>query len=160
VDVDTPAAAAPAHQPRRAQARQAAARQPAPQKQAQAAAAAPAGGGGGGAAAPARTTESDADGLGTTRSYDMTHIRSVLDRESRTLFPCIRDEVRRSGYSGNIPFAFVINNDGRVGRLWIDERRLRGGEMQQCFEQVMARWRFNAFPGERPTVNHSFTVGG
>lgn len=108
----------------------------------------------------AETTQADPDGLATTQSYDMDHIRTILNKESRSLFPCIREEVRRSGFSGTIPFSFVINNQGRVERLWIDQRRLRGGEMQSCFERVMSRWRFGSFQGERPTVNHSFTIGG
>ena len=105
------------------------------------------------------TTVRDSDGLGTTRSYDMDHIRSVLGRETRSLRPCVAEEVRRSGFSGTIPFTIVINNDGRVGRLWIDERRLRGGEMQRCFERTMQGWRFRAFSGERPNVSQSITVG-
>ncbi len=88
----------------------------------------------------------------------MAHIQQVLKKQSRTLFPCIKAEVARTGFKGTIPFEFVVTNAGRVGKIWIDNRQLRGTPLEACFQRTMARWRFKPFAGERPTVSQSFTI--
>ena len=113
-----------------------------------------AGGGTPGAPAP------PSNGVGLHRSYDMTAINATVHRVEATLVPCVKQEVQRSGFHGSIPFEFVVKNDGHVGRLWIDNKDLRGSPLKACFEKTMARWKFKAFQGERPSVSLSFNVGG
>lgn len=112
------------------------------------------------AAASAGGHGGDHGGVGLERNYDMASINRTVRSESRTLFPCIKAEVHRTGFKGQIPFEFVIKNDGHVGKLWIDNKDLRGTPLEACFKGAMARWRFKKFAGERPTVSQSFTVGG
>jgi len=118
------------------------------------------GSGSGSAHSSSTSTSVDADGLATTTSYDMGHIQSVLKNNSRSLFPCIKAEVARTGFKGAIPFEFVVTNAGRVGKVWIDNKVLRGTPMEACFQETMSKWRFKSFAGERPTVSQSFTIGG
>lgn len=103
----------------------------------------------------------DPDGLTTESSYDPQAIQAVIRREQHRLHPCLREEVSRDPtFRGEIPFTFVIGNDGRVARLWIDRRDLQNGPLQSCFEKNIAAWRFPSFDGERPSVSHAFRVGG
>ncbi|MDF1565172.1 MAG: AgmX/PglI C-terminal domain-containing protein [Deltaproteobacteria bacterium] len=105
------------------------------------------------------TGPADSDGLAMGKpQYDMGHIQSVLKKQSSTLFPCIKEEVQRTGFKGSIPFEFVVTNAGKVGKIWIDNRQLRGTPMEKCFQREMAKWRFKPFDGERPTVSQSFTI--
>ncbi|RMG19820.1 MAG: hypothetical protein D6729_04340 [Deltaproteobacteria bacterium] len=105
-------------------------------------------------------TPPEGEGVGLKAAYDMNHINAVVRRQSRTLFPCIKAEVKRTGFRGVLPFEFVVKNDGRVGKIWIDRKELRGTPLEKCFAETMAKWRFNPFPGPRPTVKQSFTIGG
>lgn len=106
-------------------------------------------------------TVADPDGLATEAHYDPVAIQAVIRREQHKLHPCLRDEVARDPtFRGEVPFSFVIGNDGKVVRLWMDRRDLHGGPLQACFEKYMATWRFPSFEGERPSVSHAFRVGG
>jgi peroxiredoxin len=84
----------------------------------------------------------------------------VVSREQRNLAPCFRDEAARSpDFQGSVPIEFVIDNDGRVAQLWIDEPRFRSGPLRDCLVAALARWRFEPFPGQRPTVGLAFGIG-
>jgi hypothetical protein len=58
-----------------------------------------------------------------------------------------------------VPIEFAIGNDGRVVQLWIDEPRFRKGPLEQCLTAALAAWRFDTFPGQRPTVSLAFRIG-
>ena len=58
-----------------------------------------------------------------------------------------------------MPIEFAIGNDGRVAQIWIDEPRFREGPLRDCLLRTLAAWRFDPFPGQRPTVSLAFGMG-
>jgi hypothetical protein len=92
--------------------------------------------------------------------FDARKIQGVVGREQRTLAPCFRAEAARSpDFRGDVPIEFAIGNDGRVVQLWIDEPRFRRGPLQECLTAALGAWRFDPFPGQRPTVSLAFRIG-
>lgn len=92
--------------------------------------------------------------------FDERKIQAVVGREQRTLVPCFREEaVRSPEFRGDVPIEFAIGNDGRVVSLWIDEPRLRDGPLRRCLQRALEGWRFDPFPGQRPTVSLAFRIG-
>jgi hypothetical protein len=92
--------------------------------------------------------------------FDERKIQTVVSREQRTLVQCFRDEATRSpDFHGDVPIEFAIGNDGRVAALWIDEPRFRAGPLKDCLVKALGGWRFDAFPGQRPTVSLAFRIG-
>jgi hypothetical protein len=92
--------------------------------------------------------------------YDPARIQAVVAREQRTLAECFRGEAARSpDFSGDIPLEFAVANDGRVAQLWIDEPRFKNGPLKDCLVRKLAAWRFDPFPGQRPTVALTFGIG-
>jgi hypothetical protein len=92
-------------------------------------------------------------------SFDAGKIQRIVNREQRSLVPCFREEAARSaGFRGEVPLEFAIGNDGRVAALWIDEPRFRDGPLHACLVRALATWRFDPFPGQRPTVQLAFSV--
>jgi hypothetical protein len=92
--------------------------------------------------------------------YDPARIQAVLSREQRTLAECFKAEAGRSpDFAGNIPLEFAIGNDGRVAQLWIDEPRFKAGPLRDCLLKKLGAWRFDPFPGQRPTVALTFGIG-
>jgi hypothetical protein len=117
---------------------------------------------GGGLAASARRAPGGAVDGGelVAAQFDEGKIQSVVSREQRSLVPCFRAEAARSpDFHGDVPIEFAIGNDGRVAALWIDEPRFRAGALQQCLVKALADWRFDGFPGQRPTVSLAFRIG-
>jgi len=106
--------------------------------------------------------EGDVEGgdLVAAPRYDAAKIQAVVAREQRTLAACFRAEAERSpDFRGDVPLEFAVGNDGRVAALWIDEPRFREGALRDCLQGALARWRFDAFPGQRPTVSLAFRIG-
>lgn len=92
--------------------------------------------------------------------FDERKIQAVVGREQRTLVPCFRAEASRSpDFQGDVPLEFAIGNDGRVAGIWIDEPRFRNGALRDCIAGALASWRFDPFPGQRPTVQLAFRIG-
>jgi hypothetical protein len=92
--------------------------------------------------------------------FDERKIQAVVGREQRTLAPCLRAEAARSpDFAGDVPLEFAIGNDGKVVQIWIDEPRFRNGALRDCLAQALAAWRFEPFPGQRPTVQLAFRIG-
>jgi hypothetical protein len=93
-------------------------------------------------------------------SFDARKIQTVVGREQRTLAPCFRAEAERSpDFRGDVPIEFAIGNDGKVAQLWIDEPRFKQGPLHDCLTKALAGWRFEPFPGQRPTVSLAFGIG-
>ncbi len=93
-------------------------------------------------------------------SFDPRKIQQVVGREQRNLAPCFRAEAQRSPeFRGDVPIEFVIGNDGKVAQLWIDEPRFKEGPLRECLLKALGAWRFDAFPGQRPTVSLAFGIG-
>jgi hypothetical protein len=92
--------------------------------------------------------------------FDARKIQAVVAREQRGLVPCFRAEAERSPeFRGAVPIEFAIGNDGRVAQLWIDEPRFREGPLRECLVRALGAWRFEPFPGQRPTVSLAFGMG-
>jgi hypothetical protein len=92
--------------------------------------------------------------------FDARKIQAVVGREQRTLVPCFRAEAERTpDFRGEVPIEFAVGNDGRVAQLWIDEPRFREGPLRDCLAQALSAWRFDPFPGQRPTVSLAFGIG-
>jgi len=92
--------------------------------------------------------------------FDPRKIQTVVGREQRNLVPCFRSEAARSpDFRGNVPIEFAIGNDGRIAQVWIDEPRFREGPLRDCLVKAFAAWRFDPFPGQRPTVSLAFGMG-
>jgi hypothetical protein len=93
-------------------------------------------------------------------SFDPRKIQTVVGREQRNLAPCFRAEAERSpDFRGAVPIEFAIGNDGKVAQLWIDEPRFKQGPLRDCLVRALAGWRFDPFPGQRPTVSLAFGIG-
>jgi hypothetical protein len=93
-------------------------------------------------------------------SFDARKIQNVVGREQRGLAPCFRAEAERSpDFRGDVPIEFAIGNDGKVAQLWIDEPRFKQGPLHDCLVKALAGWRFDPFPGQRPTVSLAFGIG-
>lgn len=93
-------------------------------------------------------------------SFDPKKIQGVVGREQRNLAPCFRAEAQRSPeFRGDVPIEFVIGNDGKVVQLWIDEPQFKEGPLRECLLKALGAWRFDPFPGQRPTVSLAFGIG-
>jgi len=113
---------------------------------------------------PAAAAESPrgvmAEGELVASHFDARKIQAVVGREQRTLAPCFRSEAARSpDFQGDVPLEFAVGNDGRVAQVWIDEPRFRNGALRDCIAAALAGWRFEPFPGQRPTVQLAFRIG-
>jgi hypothetical protein len=116
--------------------------------------------GGAAPAAPGRASGSVGGGELVAAQFDPRRIQAVVGREQRTLVPCFRAEAERSpDFRGDVPIEFAIGNDGRIAQLWIDEPRFREGPLRECLARALAAWRFDPFPGQRPTVSLAFGIG-
>ncbi|MBK9517297.1 MAG: AgmX/PglI C-terminal domain-containing protein [Anaeromyxobacter sp.] len=121
----------------------------------------PAGGGGAARDAAAARGPLAAAEAGLVESrFDEGRIQSAVAAQQRSLVPCLRAQAARSpDVEGEVPLEFTIGNEGRVVRVAVMDPRLRQGPLRDCFEQVLAGWTFDRFPGERPTVSLTFRVG-
>jgi hypothetical protein len=114
------------------------------------------------ASAASRRSAGDVEGgdLVDAPRYDAAKIQAVVAREQRALVACFRAEADRSpDFQGDVPIEFAVGNDGRVAALWIDEPRFRAGPLHDCVRGALARWRFDPFPGQRPSVSLAFRIG-
>jgi hypothetical protein len=115
----------------------------------------------GAGAGPAAAARGSAEGGDLVAAqYDPGRIQAVVAREQRTLAECFKAEASRSpDFSGDIPLEFAVGNDGRVAQLWIDQPRFKSGPLKDCLTRKLAAWRFDTFPGQRPTVALTFGIG-
>jgi hypothetical protein len=70
-----------------------------------------------------------------------------------------RRGVPLAGLRGRRAIEFAIGNDGKIAALWIDEPRFKQGLLRDCLQAALAGWRFDPFPGQRPTVSLAFRIG-
>jgi hypothetical protein len=114
------------------------------------------------AAAPApgaRPTGAVGGGELVEAQFDAGRIQAVVAAQQRTLARCLREQAARvPGFEGDVPLEFTVGNEGRVVRVAVTDPRLRQGPLRDCFEQVLATWVFDTFPGQRPTVSLVFRV--
>src|SRR6266852_2172102 len=103
--------------------------------------------------------EADADGL-RTGAFDRTAINAVVASRQKMLYPCVADEAgKHPGLATKIPIEFVIGNDGRVSKVWVDHSLFKDTALGDCLLKELQKWPFRAYEGERATVGLSFRVG-
>jgi hypothetical protein len=101
----------------------------------------------------------DPDGMQTAQ-FDQSAINGVVAQNQKRLFPCFKEEAERSpGFAAKIPMEFVIGNDGRVAKLWVDNPRYKDGPLYDCLFRELQKWPFKPYEGERATVGLSFNIG-
>lgn len=109
---------------------------------------------------PRGTVATDPDGLEMGQQFDQSAINRVVAGNKSTLFRCFKEEAERSpGLAARIPLEFVIGNDGRVTKLWVDNPQFKQGPLYECLFAELKKWPFKAYEGERATVGLSFNIG-
>lgn len=109
---------------------------------------------------PAGSVSTEPDGLQMSTEFDQASINKVVSSNQKTLFRCLKEEAaRRPGFAAKIPIEFVIGNDGRVSKLWVDHPQLKQGPLYECFLGELKKWPFKPYKGELASVNLSFKVG-
>nr|WP_241759290.1 AgmX/PglI C-terminal domain-containing protein [Pyxidicoccus parkwaysis] len=109
---------------------------------------------------PTGNVSTDPDGLEMTQQFDQTVINKVVAGNKSTLFKCLKEEAERTpGLYAKIPLEFVIGNDGKVSKLWVDNPQFKKGPLYDCLFAELQKWPFRAYEGERATVGLSFTIG-
>jgi hypothetical protein len=106
-----------------------------------------------------KSEDEEPDGL-KTGQFDRDSINAVVAVRQKTLYSCVADEVRkRPGLTAKIPIEFVIGNDGKVNKLWVDHPMFKEGSLQECLFRELQKWSFKSYPGEQATVGFSFKIG-
>ncbi|MFP2926870.1 AgmX/PglI C-terminal domain-containing protein [Pyxidicoccus sp. 3LG] len=109
---------------------------------------------------PSGSVATDPDGMQVAQSFDQSAINRVVAGNKSTLFRCFKEEAERSpGMYAKIPLEFVIGNDGRVSKLWVDNPQFKKGPLYDCLLVELQKWPFRAYEGERATVGLSFNIG-
>jgi hypothetical protein len=110
---------------------------------------------------PARMSSGaeEPDGMQTAQ-FDQPAIQSVVASKQKTLYSCFGEEAQRHpGLAGRFPIEFVIGNDGRVSRLWVDHPDYKQGPLADCLMRELQKWPFRPYDGEQAVVALSFNVG-
>ena len=109
---------------------------------------------------PTGSVATDPDGLQVATEFDQDNINKVVKSNQKTLFRCLKEEAqRRPGFAAKVPIEFVIGNDGRVTKLWVDHPQLKQGPLYECFLTELKKWPFKPYKGELASVNLAFKVG-
>ncbi|AKF81477.1 hypothetical protein SAMN05443572_107274 [Myxococcus fulvus] len=109
---------------------------------------------------PAGSVGTDPDGMEVAQQFDQSAINRVVAGNKSTLFKCFKEEAERSpGLAAKIPLEFVIGNDGKVNKLWVDNPQFKKGPLYECLLTELQKWPFRAYEGERATVGLSFNIG-
>lgn len=115
------------------------------------------------AAGPSRTSKTSqaTDGPTIETHFDGAAIEAVVARNRARLLGCIRAQAEGDpSLRGELPLSFVVGNDGRVARLWVDRVGYRSGPLHDCLLGELRRWEFPRFEGQRPAISLRFRVGG
>ncbi|NTX16551.1 AgmX/PglI C-terminal domain-containing protein [Myxococcus llanfairpwllgwyngyllgogerychwyrndrobwllllantysiliogogogochensis] len=109
---------------------------------------------------PSGSVNTDAEGMEVAQQFDQSAINRIVAGNKSTLFKCFKEEAERSpGLATKIPLEFVIGNDGKVNKLWVDNPQFKKGPLYDCLFTELQKWPFRAYDGERATVGLSFNIG-
>ena len=87
------------------------------------------------------------------QQFDQAAINRVVTATSaRSSAACKEEAERRPGLAAKIPIEFVIGNDGRVAKLWVDNPQFKQGPLYECLLRELQKWPFKPYEGERATV--------
>ncbi len=95
-------------------------------------------------------------------SLSNDEIMSVVYARSnlRRLYACIRVEMKRNpDMTKQFTLDFSIKNDGHIGQVSMENPKLDGRSMHQCFKQKLARLKFRPYSGQVRNVTIPFNVG-
>lgn len=99
----------------------------------------------------------DSDGLQMAK-FDQGAINTVVKSHQKSLFPCL-SQINKPGLVQKIPIEFVIGNNGRVGKVWVDHPDYKSGALPECLLKELQKWPFKNYDGEQATVSLSFNIG-
>lgn len=99
----------------------------------------------------------ESDGLQMAK-FDQGTINTVVKAHQRTLFPCLA-QVNKPGVMQKIPIEFVIGNNGKVTKVWVDHPDYKSGALPECLLNALQKWPFKTYEGEQATVSLSFNIG-
>ncbi len=102
-------------------------------------------------------TQEDSDGLQMAK-FDQGMINTVIGAHKRSLFPCLA-QINKPGVMQKIPIEFVIGNNGRVTKVWVDHPDYKSGQLPECLLKELQKWPFKTYEGEQATVSLSFNIG-
>jgi hypothetical protein len=101
----------------------------------------------------------DSEGLEIGEA-DQAAIHEVVAAHQRSLYPCLMAEAQRKpGLSARIPIEFVVGNDGKVSKLWVDNPDFKNGPLADCMLKTLQKWPFKPGGGAGASVGLSFTIG-
>ncbi len=107
-----------------------------------------------------RTANADPDGMESNPTFDQDAINTVVASNQKKLYPCLIDVAKKQPeVRARIPIEFVIGNDGKVAKVWVDHPSLKDGPLSECLLKQLQKWPFKPYEGERATVNLSFSIG-
>jgi hypothetical protein len=99
----------------------------------------------------------DSDGLQMAK-FDQSTINTVVKAHQRSLFPCLA-QINKPGVMQKIPIEFVIGNNGRVTKVWVDHPDYKAGALPECLLKELQKWPFKNYDGEQANVSLSFNIG-
>lgn len=99
----------------------------------------------------------DSDGLQMAK-FDQGTINTVVKSHQKSLFPCL-GQINKPGVMQKIPIEFVIGNNGRVSKVWVDHPDYKSGTLPECLLRELQKWPFKNYEGEQATVSLSFNIG-
>jgi hypothetical protein len=107
-----------------------------------------------------RMSESSADpDVLQVGSFDNDAINGVVASHQKSLYSCFREERGRDpNFAAKIPLEFVIGNNGKVAKLWVDHPSYKSGPLFDCLLKELQKWPFKSYEGENPTVSLSFNI--
>ncbi len=109
---------------------------------------------------PTGKASSEPDGLQVATEFDQEAINKVVKNNQKTLFRCLKEEAERQpGLFAKVPIEFIIGNDGKVSKLYVDNPQYKKGPLYDCLLTELQKWPFKAYAGERASVGLAFTVG-
>jgi hypothetical protein len=104
----------------------------------------------------AKTKTASLGSLSNDEIMSVVYARSNL----RRLYSCIRYELKRNpDMPKQFTLDFSIRNDGRIGQVRMEDPKLDGSGMHQCFKQKLSRLKFRSYSGQVRNVTIPFNVG-
>jgi hypothetical protein len=109
---------------------------------------------------PKPGVSTEPDGLSMGIEFDQGAINKVVASSQRTLYHCFKEEAeRKPGFAAKVPIEFVIGNDGKVSKLWVDHPQLKNGPLYQCLFTELQKWPFKPYKGSLASVGLAFNIG-
>ncbi|MBS2027086.1 MAG: AgmX/PglI C-terminal domain-containing protein [Deltaproteobacteria bacterium] len=109
-----------------------------------------------------QTDATDPDGMKATQQFDSATISQIAQQKANTVYPCIKAEAVAHPPTDqvNLPLEFTVGNDGRVGKVWVDNHDFgEGTPLYACLVKTLKTWSFPHYEGEQANVKLKFAWG-